>query len=63
MVDNKKILVKSGSYVRNVSANGSECELAIKKIDAPFNILGSAATLDYYVTYDLEQNTMQFAPH
>ena len=63
VVDNKKILVSKWDYVKDDSKDRSKCRLAIKKIDAPFNILGAPAYLDYYITHTWDENTMAFSPH
>ena len=39
------------------------CTIKIRPIDAPFNILGMPAFIDYYVTHDWEANHMSFVPH
>lgn len=61
-VDIDDFLVDQSEVVDNVTA-GTLCLLKIGRIDAPFNIIGTAGLIDYYVVHDWHNNTMSFSPH
>lgn len=57
--------MNADDYVQDISSAGdrSKCRIHIKSINAPFNILGVPAFLEYYVTHDWETNNITFRPH
>lgn len=44
-------------------SGGSTCELRIKSLNAPFNVIGTPGYLEYYVTHDWAEGSVTFAPH
>lgn len=57
--------MNADDYVQDVSSSGdrSKCQIRIKSLNGPFNILGAPAFLEYYVTHDWEQGTISWYPH
>ena len=57
--------VSPKDYVIDVSPaqDRSECELAIRKHDAPFNVVGTPLLEDYYVTHSWIDGKMVVQPH
>ena len=41
----------------------SECALALRRHDAPFNIIGTPMFFDYYVTHSWREGKMYVQPH
>lgn len=56
------IQVPSEDYLVEDDA-GTQCRLRVVPIDAPFNIFGMPAFLDYYVTHNWEKGYISIGPH
>lgn len=55
-VDSSLIKINSEDYLQDVSdaQDGSLCKMLIKPINAPFNVVGIPAYLDYYVRHQAD---------
>ena len=66
MIDGYWLQVQPEDYLRELNANDGACELKIKPIDAPFNVMGMPAFIGYYVTHSWGADQaayMAWSPH
>ena len=65
IVGGSVVQIKKEDYVKDVSKaqDRSECGLALRRHDAPFNIIGTPMFLDYYVTHSWKDGKMFVQPH
>ena len=62
MIDGYWLQVRPEDYIKETSEGN--CQLKIRPIDAPFNIMGMPAYIGYYVTHKWgNQAYMTWAPH
>ena len=67
-IEENYLEIPADDYVVDISAaqDGSLCNLKIKSINAPFNIMGLPAFEGYYVTHTMggaDGDSMSFVPH
>lgn len=54
------IQINSADYKIDLNDGFNTCSLLVEGIDAPFNILGVPAFLEYYITHNFGENTLTF---